>query len=300
MAPFLVVSDPPHGSTDLVRSAECLGVSQAEARMKAGFRAPEIWQAHAEEEAATIAADELREAGLRTAVLNGADLANVPAQRPALRFSFGERALSVTLRDGTQELAYDADTLGVFCKTPPDYESGGGRHRRSLEPHLRPTMGAKLARAAGVGREASFADTFERSVFLDLYVTSNGAPTRVTIAQDLADFSGLKQAMRPGAAENMAICMKECERRFSSFRLDRRLEGVLPRRRLKAGATPFTGRKLLSFGTPALGELLESISPGLGDITQFDLGSRMSYLIARSGARPDLAVAEREVDVVDR
>jgi len=40
-------------------------------------------------------------------------------------------------------------------------------------------------------------------------------------------------------------------------------------------------RRLFSFGTLALSSLLESVSPDLKALTQFDLGSRLSYLMRR-------------------
>jgi hypothetical protein len=79
----------------------------------------------------------------------------------------------------------------------------------------------------------------------------------------------------------MSAFVDECVRRFSNLRLDRRLENVLPRGRLRVGApSPSAGRTLMSFGTLALSELLGAISVDLRYVTQFELGSRIAYLMA--------------------
>ena len=64
-------------------------------------------------------------------------------------------------------------------------------------------------------------------------------------------------------------------------RLDKRLVDVRPRRRFVLGGPPqgSEARKLFSFGTLGLRELIESAAPELRDITQYELGSRLAYLL---------------------
>jgi hypothetical protein len=61
------------------------------------------------------------------------------------------------------------------------------------------------------------------------------------------------------------------------------MEDVRPRHRLTVGGAgvEHEGRKLYSFGTRSLRDLLGSTSPDLADITQFELGSRLSYVMNR-------------------
>ena len=68
---------------------------------------------------------------------------------------------------------------------------------------------------------------------------------------------------------------------------DTRLRNVRPRRRFGSGApgdNPHV-RKRYSFGTPQLQEILGSISPAVGDLTQYELGSRLGYITSREHVR---------------
>ena len=73
----------------------------------------------------------------------------------------------------------------------------------------------------------------------------------------------------------------ECEQRFTKTQFDRRLVDVRLRRSLiidTAASSYQQQRKGFSYATTGLAALLESISPDLKDITQFELGSRLAYL----------------------
>jgi len=118
--------------------------------------------------------------------------------------------------------------------------------------------------------------------FVDLYISLNGVLRRLSLFQDLADFGGLGDLKQLASEVNMEAYVSEIERRFTQLQLDRRQVNVRPRRRLvEGGGAGQKGRKLLSFGTMALSEVLEAISPELKEITQFDLGSRLAYLTGR-------------------
>ena len=84
------------------------------------------------------------------------------------------------------------------------------------------------------------------------------------------------------SSANVNAFILECERRFDDLDIDDRLVDIRPRQRPMVGTTKDReDRRLFSFGTLALSVLLESVSPELKDLTQYDLGSRLSYLMRR-------------------
>jgi hypothetical protein len=106
---------------------------------------------------------------------------------------------------------------------------------------------------------------------------------RVSISQGLADNSGLGDLKRPASHANLEVFLSECERLFGRLTLDTRLKNVWPRKRLQVGgaAEEHQGRRLFSFGTRSLYQLLESIDPELKHLTQSELGSRLAFLMNR-------------------
>ena len=134
----------------------------------------------------------------------------------------------------------------------------------------------------GASSSGSVAETLERTAFVDLYLSHGAEIRRVSVAQGVTDFSGLGQAKAMVASANVNAFILECERRFDDLDIDDRLVDVRPRQRPMVGTTQERGdRRLFSFGTLALSSLLESVSPDLKALTQFDLGSRLSYLMRR-------------------
>ena len=121
---------------------------------------------------------------------------------------------------------------------------------------------------------------------LDLYFVRDGALQRISIVQDLTDFSGLGPMKKRTAAENMAATLAGARHRFTQMRLDARLENVRPRRRFVGGDSAINPdlRKRYSFGTLLLRHILASISPVLRDLTQYELGSRLGYITSRGHA----------------
>jgi hypothetical protein len=115
--------------------------------------------------------------------------------------------------------------------------------------------------------------------FLDLYVTPDGEDRRFSFVAGTTDFSALESVGR----DPLYAFVVDCEGRFSALSLDRRLENVRVRARAVVGQ-PLPGqekRKLFSFGSMALAKLLDDISPDLHELTQNELGSRLSYLMSR-------------------
>ena len=80
----LLVSDPPHNEVDPISAAPHFHLTAAEVRMKAAYGVPEIWFAQEDRAALEETAAALTEAGLRTVVLEGSDLVDMPPQSPAV------------------------------------------------------------------------------------------------------------------------------------------------------------------------------------------------------------------------
>lgn len=270
---ILVVSDPPHGDVDNDAVAEILGLALVDAQQKIGFPAPEVLLASDRDPASDVA-EALTRAGLSVAVIDGHSLADIPWPAPISSFDFGGESLLVRLSGDDVEISYDTPVVGVYCKPPSDLAmddpSGDGLEEGT----------ARL----GSGDDGfAIAEGLEWVTNLDLYFTQGGTLRRISIVQDVVDFSGLGGMKRPTGAENMATTIAECERRFHRFELDARLENLRPRHRFLGGDVGFDldMRKLFSFGTLLLRQVLDSISPEIRDIPQYELGSRLAYLTSR-------------------
>jgi len=288
-----VVSNPPHGDVDPARAGSLLDLATAEARIKVNFGAPEVWLAYDELDEAEDSVAALEGAGLRSVVIHAKDLPGVPDVLLAERFEFGEDALSASVDGERIPLAYEHALFAVLCVPPPDF---GDDERSSLSAaHTgrsgvgKTSTGVLLDRVSGSShlREQAAADTLERSAALDLYGGDPTAPVRISINTGHVSFAGLGDALKPRGRDNLEGCVELCRSRFSDLRLDARLVNVRPRRRLRVGGRSERGgdesRKLYSFGTVGLQDLLDAVSPELGEVSQYDLGSRLSYLLAAGG-----------------
>lgn len=120
------------------------------------------------------------------------------------------------------------------------------------------------------------------SPFLDIYVGGgdDGPSMRLTVIQNEVDFSGLGDLEMARKSDNMVMFVAEFESKLTGARLDRRLQDMQPRARaMVSQRTAITGeRKGFSFATAALSQLVESISPDLKGLSQFELASRLAYL----------------------
>lgn len=282
----LVVSNPPHGDVDFLQAGQVLGLAATEIRMKANYPVPEIWLADTDKSRADETAEALGDAGLSVVTLLGEDFAAVPKREVAKSFELGDTGLKACLNDEEVEIGYQSPVIGVFCQ--PLHEigieeerasTGGGRAERK--------SGMFMSRATLVGLGARHSDTLEdghdeseESPFLDLYLMGENSRRRIGLVQRGLDFSGLGDLMLARASDNMAMLVAECDDRFSETEFDRRLANMHPRKRLLVGRgmAPDSNRKGFSFATVALSNLLESISPDLKDITQFELASRLVFL----------------------
>jgi hypothetical protein len=265
----LVVSDPPHGRVDHQAVADALGLEPANASLKIGFAAPEVMRC-SERPRALPFAELLSETGMNVKVIDGADLARVPWPVPISSMSFGPDALVGTFRGRTLRLGYDEPVLAVFCKPPVNYK------RPSVIPPLTPSVN-------GLG----IAEALDGGSTLDLYVLRGAQLERITIAQDVVDFSDLGEGRGGSPAESLKATLAECGRRFERLTVDARLENVRPRRRFVAGDAGFDMdlRKHYSFGTLLLRHALGEISPELKELPHYEYGSRLACALGKETLR---------------
>jgi len=261
----LVVSDPPHGRVDHQAVADALGLELANASLKVGFSAPEVLRC-AEPARGVPFAHVLEETGLRVSVVDGAELARVPWPAPISTMSFGPDGLVGLFRGRAVGIRYEEPVLAVFCKPPRNYT------RPASIPPLSPTsQGLQIAEA------------LDGMAILDLYTRAGSQLDRITIAQDVADFTGIGGLEDVPPADRLDAMLSECGRRFERFTVDARLENVRPRRRFVAGEAGFDMdlRKHYSFGTLLLRHALEEISPDLKDLPHYEYGSRLACALGR-------------------
>jgi hypothetical protein len=264
---ILVISDPPHRDVDQEVVASILGLESDDARLKIGFAAPEVLSASDPARANEVAAS-LRSAGLSVAVIDGHAMAGIPWPTLVSSFEFGSQGLIARSGENVVEVRYETPVAVVYCKPPPDFPRGG------------PGGGATDSKAAA-GDGFTATETIEWMARLDLYFTQNEALRRISIVDDVTDFSGLGGRSEPSADEGLAATLSECRSRFAHLAVDSRLENVRPRQRFIAGERGFDLdlRKAFSFGTLLLRQVLDSISPELRDIPQYEYGSRVAYLL---------------------
>jgi hypothetical protein len=270
--PILVVSDPPHAEVNVEAVAGILGLDALGTRLKADFAAPEVLLASEAGEAAEFAAS-LRGTGLTAVVLDGRSLVGLPWPSPAAAIAFDDQGLRADLRSGAVQLRYDQPVVGVYCSPPADFSM---------------TSALDAADAVERGDGPAIAEAIQWMAMLDLYFTEAGVLRRVSIVPDLADFSGLGALPGSSAGDNLPAIIDECRRRFHLLHLDTRLESVRPRHRFIMGEAGFDPdkRKRYSFGTLLLCHILDSISPELRDVPQYELGSRLAYALSPQGHRP--------------
>lgn len=247
--PTLVVSDPPHGEVNLEAAAELLGLDAFATRLKSVFAAPEVLSASDPERAAEHAAA-LRGTGLNVSIVHGAALADLPWPDPVSTLAFDLASLQATTRSEEVLIPYDAEVVCVYCHPPKD---------RSVASTV------DLERAVASEHGPTIAEAIQRRSILDLYFREGGSLRRATIVPDLLKSDGER-------------VRKELVRRLERLRLDDRLAGVWPRAPFVSGEG-FEGseRRRCSFGTEMLREVLESISPELRAVPQYEFGSRLAY-----------------------
>ena len=277
----LLISNPPHGEVDAAGAASQFGLTAAEVGMKANYGLPEIWFAAEDEGTLLDTGAALQASGLNTLLVSGSDLAEIPGQIPAESFAFTDEGLRVDLGDSEWTLAHDTPVVAVY-----------GRPRIDMQERKAPTRSVASQLSSwgrGGGRRSSGSDEvmggLRESPFLDLYTHSDTGPLRISIVQEITDFSQLPDN-HPHGLSAMQNLVAECENRFEHSYVDRRLVDMTLRgiARVVTGASSRDPvRTGFSFATEALAELLDSLSPDLKGLHQADLSSRLAYLTTRSG-----------------
>ncbi len=254
---MLVVSDPPHDAIVKEEAAAAvLGLPLDHALLKIGFGAPEVLAATDPDRAADTAIS-LKVAGLRVAMRDGVELTRVPWPTIVASFELEHDRLRAGVGGGNVvEIRYDEPVCAVSCEPPVDF----------VPPE--DWTGPSPSGTSVSGPAA--ADALEWVPHLDLYFQRDGQLRRISIDGEL-----------------MVPLVAECQSRFKQLRLDTRLEGVRPRRRFLAGDDGFNPdqRKRYAFGTLLLRHALESIEPELRNLTQYELGSRLAYLLRAGTVR---------------
>jgi len=272
---IFVVSDPPHAQRDMDAVAAVLGLGVDDTRLKVDFPAPEVLMvsdpAHAND-----FANSLRDAGLNVQVFDGAALAEIPWPAPVSSFEFRDGGLAARVGSEDIVLPCDLPVVAVRSQPPLDFVLG--------------TPAEVDTKADGV----SIAESIQWMGLLELYYNVYGEIGRLTIVRDVTDFGGLEgprgtpDTVDPdsssGITDPLSAMLTACEHCFAHIEVDARLSGVLPRQRFAMGDTGFDPdmRKNFSYGTLLLRQALNSVSPDLGDLTQFELGSRLAYVLCRS------------------
>ena len=118
---------------------------------------------------------------------------------------------------------------------------------------------------------------------LDVYVPLRGGLRRIALVQGLTDFGGLGDRASGQASRDLETMVAELDRRYPDGVVDTRLEHVRPRRKFAMGDESFDLdlRKLFSYGTLLLRQALMAVDAGLGDLTQYELGSRVAWVLDR-------------------
>lgn len=247
---ILVVSDPPHGDVDPRAVAEILELEVENARLKISFPAPEVVGAsdpHRAEELASA----LQAAGLSVQVVDGKRLAELPWPEPAALVELGPEGLIARIADHIVKAHPSGRLLGVSCQPPAE-------HSREAS--------AVLDGASSNHDPSRVADALEWTPHLDVLLEHAGAWRRIALVDDVPR------------------TLARIEGAFPDADIDRRLDNVRPRQRFVAGEAGFDPdqRKAFSFGTLLLRQVLESISPDLRDIPQYEFASRLSYALRAS------------------
>jgi hypothetical protein len=244
--------------------AALLGLSPSDARAKIAFSAPEVLN-DTDWDSARASAEALLGTGLDVTTIDGRELGRIPWSSPVDALRFGDEALVARLDGAAIELPYNTSLFGVYCQPPSTFAIP---NRTSIAPGADgPTI----------------AEALQWLPRLDLYFVREGALNRIAIVGGVTDVKG--PGVMPGSTEagTTAAVVAECARRFEGLELDRRLENVRPRHRFKSGEQGFDLdlRKLYSFGTLLLRQTLESISSDLRDVTHYELGSRLAYVLSK-------------------
>ena len=267
---LFVVSDPPHRDVDHQTVADLLDLDVHAMRLKIGFPAPEVLAA-TDPEPAHALARRLHDAGLNVQVVDGDRLSDLPWSHVAASYAFEEDALHLDVGRARVALPYDTPVTAVFWKPPPDFTA---------------PVPPSSAMTALSGPDV--ADAIQFLAGIDLFYPDGGDVGRVSIVRSVSDCLRPEEHRALSPTERLELAVAEVARRFPDGYVDTRLENIRPRRRFAMGDQSFDVdmRKMFSYGTLLLRQALMAVSPELGDLPQYELGSRVAYVLDRS--RPTL------------
>ncbi len=285
---LLLVSNPPHGDFDAKQAAPSFGLAAAEVRMKANYQVPEIWVADRDQQRIETTAADMRNAGLKVVLLNGERLL-LPVGMSVRSFAFDEHGLTAAVGESEMEVGEDTPIVAVFCKPKASVSDGAGSGRGQSAVSMT-SRGSKTRDSllGGSRRSSSMDDasnTPDHPAFVDVYVPSDGQVMRLTFQQGTVDFGGLGSPAPLNPIQGLTMLMDALETRFAKGRFDRRLVNMIPRRRtlVQSGVDYSVARKGYSFASEGLAKLLGGIAPGLDELGQMELSSRLAYLTVRDG-----------------
>ncbi len=258
-APYLLLSNPPHGKIDVALIAGSFGFTTAEARMRVNFPAPEIWFADTDIDALKRTGGALMKGGAQVRIIKGSMLSAIPPADNMTSFTFHPERFAVQLRsDSSFSAAYDARLIIVSSrpKANPTIAIERPKPQRGVittDPHDDAT--------ARVDRYSGEIDPW----FLDLYFIVQSKVRRLRARTGKVDYSGLGTDLKPVAKHNHAQLLNRIKARFTKAAFDERLVDVpAPKPSMISGK-----------GLPLI---LESIDPALKNLRIEDLQSRLVFL----------------------
>ena len=258
-APYLLLSNPPHGEIDVALVAPSFGFTAAEARMRANFPAPEIWFADTDLDALKRTGGALVKGGVKVRIIKGSMLCAIPPANHMTSFAFHPDRLTVQLQsDSSFSAAYDARLIIVSSrpKANPTITTERPTPQRGIV-----ATDLRGQATAGVDAHSGAMDPW----FLDLYFIVQSKVRRLRARTGKVDYSGLGPDLKPVAKLNHAELLSRIKAQFTKAAFDERLVDVpAPKRSMISGK-----------GLPVI---LESIDPALKNITIEDLQSRLVFL----------------------
>ena len=254
----LLVSNPPHLKVDALAASAVLGIPPVEANLKVRYLVPEIWVADPDRPVVEADALDLREAGMRCAVIDGQQLRGIPSQQLVRSFAFSEQGIALRTDVTARDLRYE-------------------------EPMIVLPVSPRAAEGAPPGMRVTIAPSVQVSdvcPFLDVYLPDGN---RFAIYADLVDFAGLGAEATASQQHNISRVAEILRERLRRARFDDRL-GNMQLRRPRQSLPPhlLEARRGYSFASPGLDELLTEIAPELRNAHQAELSSRLAFLTTLS------------------
>ncbi len=273
-APYLLLSNPPHGEIDAALIASSFGFTAAEARMRANFPAPEIWFADTDLDALKRTGGALMKGGAKVRIIKGSMLSVIPPPDHMASFAFQPERFDVQLRsDSSFSTAYDARLIIVSSRPKANPTIAIERPK----PQLSHSSSPKLRDRSSTGGTATTdphddatarVDGYSGEIdpwFLDLYFIVQSKVRRLRARTGKVDYSGLGTDLKPVAKQNHAEFLNRIKTQFAKAAFDERLVDVPPPR-----PSMVSGK-----GLPVI---LESIDPALKNLKMEDLQSRLVFL----------------------